>query len=115
MQDMSSVAVAVSPAIAAYTNAGTQSANTAGLSGTPLALAVCAAGPCFENHLAVNGAAITAGNYALQLEVAVIQPASTGASSGFDFQVEATINGATLLFADAYLATGLSTTGTPQT
>src|SRR5580658_8750053 len=59
---VSSHAVAVSPAIAAYTNAGTQSATTAGLAGTPLAIGVCAVGPCYENHLAVNGAPVTAGD-----------------------------------------------------
>jgi hypothetical protein len=112
---VSTHAVVVSPAIAAYTNAGTQSATTAGLAGTPLALAVCASGPCFENHLAVNGPAVTAGDYALQIEVAVIQPASSGASAGLDFQVESIINGGTLVFSDSYLATGVSSAGTAQT
>src|SRR5580658_5419637 len=101
---VSSHAVVVSPAIAAYTTAGTQSSTTAGLAGTPLALGVCATGPCYENHLAVNGPAATAGDYALQIEITVTQPASTGASSGFDFQVEATINTATLVFSDSYFA-----------
>jgi hypothetical protein len=112
---LSSHVVAVSPAIAGYTAAGTQSPTTSGLSGTPLALALCAAGPCYENHLTVNGPAAVAGDYAMQLEIAVVQPGSAGASSGFDFQVEATINTNTLVFADVYLATGVSSSVGAQT
>jgi hypothetical protein len=112
---LSSHVVAVSPAIAAYSNAGTQSATTAGLAGSTLALGVCATGPCFEDHLAVNGPAATAGDYAMQIQVSVVQPASTGAAAGFDFQTEVDINSGTLVFSDAYFATGLSSAGTAQT
>ena len=112
---LSSSAIAVSPAVAAYSDAGTQSAATAALAGTPLALTACASGPCAQDLLAVNGNPVTSGDYALQLEVAVTQPASSGASAGFDFQVEATINGATLVFGSGYLATGVSSASSAQT
>src|ERR1700720_2481751 len=46
----STQAVAVSGAIAAYSSAGTQALGTSGLSGTTVVLAVCAVGPCTENH-----------------------------------------------------------------
>lgn len=113
-QIQSSSAIAVSGAIAAYANAGTQSPTTAALAGTPTALASCATGPCYANYLAVNGATVTAGDYALQLEIQVSQPASTGSSAGFDLQVEATINSGALVFGSGYFATGTAT-GTAQT
>ena len=111
----SSHLVVMTSTMAAYNSAGTQSAATGGLAGTPRVLAVCAAGPCNENHNAVNGNAATAGDYAEQLVLVVTQPATGGAASGFDVQVELSINIATLEFGDAYFSTGVSSAATTQT
>lgn len=104
----------VTPAVAAYTNAGTQSVATAALSGSTLALAVCASGPCYENHLSVNGYPVTSGDYALQVVLAVTQPATGGTDTGFDLQVEVSINSNTLVFGDGYFATAVSSASSAQ-
>jgi hypothetical protein len=111
---LSTQVVAVSSLIAAYTSAGTQNPSTSGASGTTLVLATCASGPCTENHQTVNGNALVAGDYAQQVLVQVTQPATGGAASGFDFQVEESINSGTLVFGYAYFSTGVSSAGSAQ-
>ncbi|MCI4317073.1 MAG: hypothetical protein L3J96_00910 [Thermoplasmata archaeon] len=111
----SSQVVTLSGTMATYSSAGTQAAGTGGLAGTPHALAVCAAGPCTENHDAVNGNAATAGDYAEQLVISVIQPATGGVASGFDVQVEITMNVNVLEFGVGYFSSGVSSAVTAQT
>lgn len=107
--------VVVTSAIAAYSSAGTQSAGTVGLAGQTIALNACSAGTCTQSFLSVNGNAATAGDYAEQLVIAVTQPASTGTSTGFDIQIEVSINSNSLVFGDAYFATGVAGATSSQT
>lgn len=111
----STQAVLVSSTIAAYTGAGTQTVGTAGLSGSTITIATCAAGPCVANYHAVNGNAVTTGDYAEQIVLSVTQPATGGTASGFDAQLEVTINAVTLEFGNTYFSTGVSSAGTAQT
>lgn len=107
--------VVESSTIVGYANGGTQLVGTSALGGTTTALAVCAAGPCTGNYNSVNGNAPTAGEYAVQMVLAVTQPATGGAATGFDVQVEANINANVLVFGYVYFSTGVSSAVSAQT
>ncbi|MGI0132175.1 MAG: hypothetical protein ACREDK_03645 [Thermoplasmata archaeon] len=104
--------VKVNNAIAAYTAAGTQSSDTSGLAGTTASLTPCAAA-CAENYITVNGNTITAGDYAQQIVFTVTQPVST--ATGFDIQVQVTMNTNVLVFGNAYFDTNFNSQSSTST
>ena len=102
---------------AAMTGSATAGAQigTLGLDGTPTALAACAAAPCaVQGFKTANPATETTGDYGEQIVVSVTQPASTGASLGFDFSITVVTTTSTIV-AQGYLATGLASVATAQT
>jgi hypothetical protein len=101
--------VILSAAMTATATAGTQTGGTIGLSGTPTALANCAAAPCTaSNFRDASQGAQTTGNYGEQIVVDVSQPGNAGTSIGFDFSITVVASTGTIV-AQGYLATGVST------
>lgn len=94
--------------------AGAQTTASVGLSGTPTALANCAAGPCAaQNFRTANPATETTGDYGEQIVLTVTQPATGGTSLGFDFSITIVATTGTVV-TQGYLATGVSTGGTTE-
>jgi len=106
--------VVLTAAMTGSATAGTQ-VGTLGLDGTPTALAVCAAAPCaVQGFKMANPATETTGDYGEQIVVSVTQPATGGASTGFDFSITVVASTGTVV-GQGYLATGVSTAATAQT
>lgn len=103
--------VVLSSGMTSATGAGTETAGAVGLSGTPSALATCAAGPCpTKNFISALPATETSGNFGEQIVLSVTQPSGAAANSvGFDIAVTLSITvGVTTssVNALAYIATG---------
>ena len=95
--------------------AGTQTAGTIGLSGTTALLAGCRAGPCARQYRPAGAAALTVGHWAVEVRLAVSQPAvRLGASSGFAVEVAFHLTVGWVV-AWGYFSTGTTRAATNQT
>jgi hypothetical protein len=106
--------VILTSGMVASSNAGTQTTGAVGLGGTPTALASCGGPPCTpQSFITAVPVTETLGNYAEQIVLNVNQPASTGASSGFDYEITILASSGTVVVI-GYLATGLASVTSGQ-
>jgi len=115
--------VVMTNAMVALGTAGSQTAGTVGLAGTPNTLTACTVAPCVPVNLrpAVSPNTATTGNFAEQILLSVTQPTTASATaSAFDFSITIVIelNGVpptTTYSYQGYLGTGSTSAAGSET